>query len=786
MATQSYPGNPSLPPETRQRVIATFRQSADLYRAGNREDAMAGCDFMLKLDPLFDPAKRLMEKINNPASAVDVDALVASVAGSDILQQARAALEARDFARALDLTSEILRSDFTNLEAQQVAEEAQGKLEAEPFIDQFVRSATAKLANGNVAAAEADLQKARQLDPDHPRVRALAAQVSAGSSSSPFASPQGFDAPASNPFAATDDAFGSPAGGGDASFDIGGGGFASPFSSGFSSPDPFAASQPEPAFGGAAPDATESASGFGAPSFGEGFGDAAPAAPAASDGAFGDPFAAPASPSSSFVVDTPAGGGGAQASDFGFTFEEDQPAAGGGSNFGFDSSAFNSPRAVGQGDTFDFATAAVETSPDDQEKIARYLSEGDAAFDAGDYQRAIDTWSKIFLIDVTNDDASNRIEKARAKRQELDRRIEELVVGGTLAFEKRDYASARSKFEEVLSLDPGHFNARQYLEQIESGAPTEAGPMATPMAPSADFFDDDGPTLKEAPLVPPDPSAAPAPRPKAATAAAPAAKGAPKAAARKLPVIPIAVALVVVLAVAGWFVFGRGGGSAAGDPAATQQVFAKAERLAQQNKFDEAIKLLSGVAPDDPQHDRALGMISDLREKKAQAAGRINGRPAAQVFAEYINSGRQAFASNDYVAAKDFFEKASAIQSLPPDVKNMYDAATQQVAKLESAVVLLREGKYEEGIANLQSLRQQDPQNESTKQLLAKAHFNYGVAYLQQENTEAALAEFDKVLELNPNDADAKRSRELAARYNGQAKDLLYRIYVKYLPARTF
>ena len=35
-----------------------------------------------------------------------------------------------------------------------------------------------------------------------------------------------------------------------------------------------------------------------------------------------------------------------------------------------------------------------------------------------------------------------------------------------------------------------------------------------------------------------------------------------------------------------------------------------------------------------------------------------------------------------------------------------------------------------------------------------------------------------------PTNELARRSRDLAVRYNGEAKDLLYKIYVKYLPLR--
>ncbi|MND07968.1 hypothetical protein D3C83_302920 [compost metagenome] len=49
---------------------------------------------------------------------------------------------------------------------------------------------------------------------------------------------------------------------------------------------------------------------------------------------------------------------------------------------------------------------------------------------------------------------------------------------------------------------------------------------------------------------------------------------------------------------------------------------------------------------------------------------------------------------------------------------------------------------------------------------------------------EDAIKSFDEVLKEDPNDDLARRSRELAERYRDQPRDLLYRIYVKYLPLR--
>jgi len=68
--------------------------------------------------------------------------------------------------------------------------------------------------------------------------------------------------------------------------------------------------------------------------------------------------------------------------------------------------------------------------------------------------------------------------------------------------------------------------------------------------------------------------------------------------------------------------------------------------------------------------------------------------------------------------------------------------------------------------------------------MITDAHFNLGAQALQSERTADAIREFDEVLKADPNDELARRSRILAERYNGQVKDLLYKIYVKYLPLR--
>jgi tetratricopeptide (TPR) repeat protein len=117
-------------------------------------------------------------------------------------------------------------------------------------------------------------------------------------------------------------------------------------------------------------------------------------------------------------------------------------------------------------------------------------------------------------------------------------------------------------------------------------------------------------------------------------------------------------------------------------------------------------------------------------------------------------------------------------------MKALYDSASQQVAKLEGAKTLFKEQRYQDALTSLLALQQQDPQNQSIKRMISDAHFNLGAIALQEERLPDAIREFDEVIKIDPSDELAKRSKSLAERYNGQPKDLLYKIYVKYLPVR--
>jgi len=71
----SYSGSSTLSQEIQQRVVTTFEQTLDLASNGSVQEAKLGCDFILQLDSLFQPARLLRERLEGANGAVPTDDL---------------------------------------------------------------------------------------------------------------------------------------------------------------------------------------------------------------------------------------------------------------------------------------------------------------------------------------------------------------------------------------------------------------------------------------------------------------------------------------------------------------------------------------------------------------------------------------------------------------------------------------------------------------------------------------------------------------------------------------
>src|SRR5215813_9774251 len=161
----NYSGNPSLSAEVKQRILSTFEQTLDLARGGNRQEALLGCDFVLRMDPQFEPARTLQERLRTGAGPVSVDDLQAgSPAAADpfadldslelpdllptslpglaplpgppaaLRGELQSLLDQRRFHELLERAQKEQAAVAADPELQRIAGEAQERMEAEPYV----------------------------------------------------------------------------------------------------------------------------------------------------------------------------------------------------------------------------------------------------------------------------------------------------------------------------------------------------------------------------------------------------------------------------------------------------------------------------------------------------------------------------------------------------------------------------------------------------------------------------------------------------------------------------
>lgn len=698
----TYSGNPSLSPDVRQRILGTFEQTLQLAGEGSRQEALLGCDFVLRMDPQFEPARVLQERLKTSAGPVRVDDLLpaggagataalpepddpfgsldglaldlpdlpgldAGANGSGLRTRFQDLLDQRRFQELLTTAAEERPAVMADPELQKIVATAQERMEAEPYLMKFLTSARQALQTGNAAEVARLLDKAKSLDPSHPEIAELE-RLGRG----PAAVPP-------------------------------------------------------------------------------------PVAPAVQIPA---PFPATAMPAATLA-------------------------------FG------------GSGDS------------ESERRIRELLDEGQAALDKGDPQGAIDAWSRIFLIDIDHQEAARRIEGARRIKAENERQVEEIFHDGLARLETGDAASARRAFQRVLELQPGHFAAREYLQQIDSGnIPTPRPgslrdlPAVPPDLPLPGDLDAAG-NLREEILVPPEPPGAKGKTAERRTAAkAPAARSGGEGRARRLFLIVGGAVLLLALAAGWWFFTNRDSvfPNSGADEEATSTAplpgsdpIARAERLHKAGKTDLAVSQLRRLPQTDPNYEKAQKLIAEWEGPPAPAipgtapaaAPGTVPPPAAPGSAEasqrretLLAAARAAYGERSYLRALTRLEQAAALGRLEGADAQLLDDTKRKLAPIAQEIDLFRQHEWEFILPKLWRLRDENPEDRDVNQLIVDCYYNLAVRDLQRADAMKAAEKFQEAVNLRPDDPLLRRHLLFAQTYEQRQKDLLYRIYVKYLPYR--
>ncbi len=536
--------------------MTAFKQVVEKLQQGNREEALIGLEFVLRLDPAYAPAKNLHQQLSSGAAEIDLSEVLSQLQApttetiNTLLVEAVEMYDERDFKGARAKVEQVLLDLPGHEEARFLLSQLDNATKGSSQVGQFLQQARDALARGDSQEAANFVMMAQTLDPHHSEIAETIAQIERAGNVS--LDQVGFPGREQEPPA---DSSGP---------DIGG------FEPVVGSSDLF--SEPEAPVGGLGNDVSLEEV---APADGP-----APGPPPPHVSATPGPAAvAPETPASTEEY-----------------YEEADVAEEG---------LFETGPTMSTEDSEE-----VAVDPSDTPAVIRdLLTKGGAAAAEDDFAAAIDAWSRILLIDHKHEEALDRIEHIRHSREEVEHRIEPMLADAHSSHRSGDLEVAADFVRRALELCPKNVEATRLQETIERGARPDsdevAGDASMPDLEDDLFTEEFEATVDFG-------QAAPGP--------AQAAEGAWRTPAKPKRKISwqlwavIGAAGIVILAVAMWF-----GGFFAPAPEAEQRVnvvgrvLAEAAEMYSQKRVEEAILHLEQNSADDPFQPRIDRALNEYR-----------------------------------------------------------------------------------------------------------------------------------------------------------------------------
>lgn len=765
----TYPGNPTLPADVQQRIRSTFEHTLGLAEKGSRQEAMLGCDFVLRMDPQFEPARRLQERLDGNAGPVPVDDLRRPAGATAAAAPAAAAWPDLDglagelpelpelpdlhgagaAAASVAPTSAAVRAEFEemlsarrfqelqnraaqqretvtgDLELQRIVSLAQERLEAAPYVSKFLLSAREALRGGNAVEAGRLIEKARSLDPTHPGIAELEGPSPATSAARA----------------------------------------ATPAMAGAAGAAPPARRAPTAPQAPLTPLAT--------------VGDAESegrirqlldAGQAALDG--GDPQAAIDAWSRIFLIDI-----------------DHQEAA----------------RRIEEARRF---------KAERDRQVEETLHDGITALETHDLGAARGAFEHVLELQPGH-------LKAREYLQQI---ADGTAPTGPRAASVRPPTGGMAGAGAGLAAPIGVAGGAAAAMAGAAGAAgavvsggTGGGSFET--APAEDLgLEAD---LQEEILVPPDieKAAARGERHEVRSASV----GDHEGRARRLFVVVGGCVLFLVLAV-GWFLYQKREAwfpnSRTEEPAQAPapNPIPRATKLHNSGKVAIALTQLRRIAPGDPHYKEAQALIAKWQDEEAaqgaaadaamtsgalgvataslggtSAAGPGGGpagapgaslSPDAERRASLIAKARTAFQDDRFLRAAESFGAADKLGKLDAADATQFTSAKQRLLPLQREVAMFAGHDWEYALPVLWKDHQTDPSNKDVTEMIVDSFYDLGVRDLQHGEVAKAADKFTEAQHLAPEDPDIERQLLFTQAYQGREADLLYHIYVKYLPIR--
>ena len=433
-------------------------------------------------------------------------------------------------------------------------------------------------------------------------------------------------------------------------------------------------------------------------------------------------------------------------------------------------------------DLDDIPLAAPESTPAARPagelagRVRQLLDDARAAVAADRREDALAIVARVLVLDEENEEARALEESLQDDARRTAQQIDDWIVEGVQAFERKDTALARQRFDQVLEVMPEHAEALEYRARLdESAAPTSetappsifddlAVPAAAPAPPGPSLFEAE--VGSAAPLL-----ARPAEPPRPAPRPQPVLEALAPTAVRRTGWLAAPLLLAALLLV--------GGGAAAvvwlapwdrgGDDRADADAPAKGSTRQIPDGSDGAPAAIASTAGPAAAPTRA-DLLADLPDTLARAE-------RAMQSADY--SG----AVLAYGEALELDPHNAVARAALVEAGRKYREQKARAEQLERAKAAFADGEYASALRIFYRLPDEVGADALDRYKVA-GWYNLGVVALKAGELQEAASHLDEALAIDPDDDRSKRLRAFARRYAESIKDRAYYATVEALEFR--
>ena len=153
--------------------MTAFKQVLTNLQSGQREEAMIGLEFVLRLDPSFGPATNLKRQLASSHNEIDLGDIIAQLQApttdtiNGLLIEAVDDFNSREFLAAKEKVEKVLIDLPGHQEARDLRDQIEKALKIESQVGQFLIQAREALAGGDPQEAANFVMMAQALDPHH-------------------------------------------------------------------------------------------------------------------------------------------------------------------------------------------------------------------------------------------------------------------------------------------------------------------------------------------------------------------------------------------------------------------------------------------------------------------------------------------------------------------------------------------------------------------------------------------------------------------------------------------